>query len=134
MAQDSRKKRHNRRKKIAARVAAQTNRQQLRGMSARLVNTQFTLLAVLKAAPEGAVTVAKEAAETVMHDFASLRWVTERRDEDGAMVVTLVDDRTEAPAEPKVPMPARPRSVTARLDAEAAEAPVEPARTDIEGA
>lgn len=120
MAQDSKQKRKNRRKKIAARIAAQTNRQQLRDLSGRQLQTQFTLLAVLHA--HKFFVIPKEDAQAVLTGFTQLGWKSERQD-DGSVRVELVDNRpavvSEPPSASEMNIPLAPRE------------PVEPARTDV---
>ena len=103
MAQDSRKKRHARRVKIQARIAAQTNRQQLRDVSVRHINAQFTLLAVLRQYG-GSVTVAADIATALLPDFQYLNWQTERL-EDGTMKVSVLDKRPAEADIVEVPEP-----------------------------
>lgn len=95
MGQASRNERKTRRRKVAARQTAQrkarTNRQYLSALSSRVINAQFTLLAILQA-QGGSVVVATDVAAGVMTDFAHLAFMTERQ-EDGSMKVTLTDNR-----------------------------------------
>lgn len=115
MATDSKNKKKARRQKIAARIANQTNRQRVRDLTTRLVNTQFPLLAVLTVT--GPVTVPQDISTQVMEEFTHLRWSMDRN-EDGSVTVKVVNDtpvvEPNAPEDPVVPA----RSVTAQLAAQ----------------
>lgn len=127
MGQASRNERKQRRQKLAVRQGAQrkarTNRQYLSALSSRVINAQFTLLAILQA-QGGSVVVAKDVAAGVMTDFAHLAFMTERQ-EDGSMKVTLTDNRTgaadvvEPPTASDTNIPLAPRE------------PLVPERTDV---